>query len=303
MYGFGTRCFGFSLACVRWVFERGGRLFVDWILTRVPFGHHAFLLKSSKLPAIVDRGQKFPQQKDGQPNQNNGCNHGQYNSQHEHLRWTFPFFLGLHYDLLSAVVVGELVPAVILVEEGTLVVVLLFVDLHLLDRNRHEQSAVGGTIRRISQRTRLVLLTLDAVFELIAPSRTGWALLAESARVATLLSYLTSATSALASTMTGAYFSTSRWDTAFVGSLAVTCRSRPAFLTDTLSAGALPLLRPGTQQPIVTITGKVITFAELTGDDLLRVDPFVTVAHSTDTLSPSATFERGIRLPTAFSQT
>lgn len=144
-------------------------MFVDWILTRVPFGHHAFLLKASKFPTIVDCGQQLPQQKDSQANQNNGCDHCQHDAQHEHLRWTFPFFLSFHDNLLSTIVVGKFIPAVVLVEEGTLVVVLLFVDFNLLDRNRYEQGTVGGTVCWVGQRARLVLLTLNAVLELIAP--------------------------------------------------------------------------------------------------------------------------------------
>lgn len=184
----------------------------------------------------MDCGQQFPQQKDGQSNQNNGCNHCQYNAQHEHLRWAFPFFLSFHDDLLPAVVVGKFVPTVVLIEEGTLVIVLLLVNFDLLNRNRDEQGTVGGTVRWIGQWARLVLLTLDAVLELIAPSRTGWTLLAESTRVATFIGYLTSTTAALANTMTGANFPTGWWNTAFVGSLAITRRSRPSFLADTLSA-------------------------------------------------------------------
>lgn len=53
----------------------------------------------------------------------------------------------------------------------------------------------------------------------------------------------------------------------------------------------------------MAIAGEVITFAEPTGNYLLRVDPFVTIAHPANTLSPSTTFDGGVRLPTAFGQT
>lgn len=65
----------------------------------------------------------------------------------------------------------------------------------------------------------------------------------------------------------------------------------------------MSLLRSGAQQSVVAIAGEIITFAELAGDYLLRVDPFVTIAHPAYTLSPSTTFDRGIWLPTAFCQT
>lgn len=49
-------------SAIHWIFECGRRLFVNWILSRIPFSHHAFFFEFGKFSSVSHRRDEFPHQ-------------------------------------------------------------------------------------------------------------------------------------------------------------------------------------------------------------------------------------------------
>lgn len=165
------------------IFECRCGLFVDWILARIPFGHHSLLFKSRKLTTIMNGREKFPKQQHCQSNEDNCCDHSKNNSKKENFRWTFRMLLSTNMDCDGSIgcdglIVHELITTIVFIVEGTEMRVLLFIVVNIFDTDRHKKSTILSTFVGILQRSFLVLLTFDAVFELVAAARTCWAFVA-----------------------------------------------------------------------------------------------------------------------------
>lgn len=74
-----TTCLLFPTICR--VLERRCGLFVNGILACVPFGHLAFLLEARELSSIMNDGEQFPQEQQGEPDGNDGTDNTQDDAQ------------------------------------------------------------------------------------------------------------------------------------------------------------------------------------------------------------------------------
>lgn len=103
-----------SFALVLWIDDGCYGTFVDWILTRVPFGVHLFLLKLCKLSAVVDDHEQFPDEQQGEANEHNAGYHTCHNGNDVRSRRAVQFLY--HIDLLGGILgdgVGVIEPAVV----------------------------------------------------------------------------------------------------------------------------------------------------------------------------------------------
>ena len=210
MYKFLGQLFIISFSSVSRIFEGGGGLLENGILSRVPLGQHPLLLKFCELSPVVYTGEHFPHKNESQTNGNYGTDNSQHNSHDVHNNRTLFGFLdpNLQFSGLVFVSVDKGKSTVVIINKSTKSFVVLdqvLRFLHDLRLKGAETALVDSPLVFLShQLPGAEDLTLDAGLELLALAGTGRTVLAVLPTVLALLRLLALTLPALAGPVAGA---------------------------------------------------------------------------------------------------
>lgn len=232
---------------------------------RVPFGHAALFLEAREFTAIVNGGEKLPQQQHCHPDQHNRSDYTENNRWDKHLRWAHRLLFGKHMPILVHHK-GE--STVVVIVEHANVIVLLLVH-HLLHRGRRKQRTIRSAVLGQRVLALLVHLALHTVLVVVAP----W--IARRTRF-TVLARVVAVRRVLALAFAAHAFAFARTHLAFARRYAALVRNQ-TIASDTLvgrialafAAIAVPVT--GAQFVVATFAREVVAFAEGAGEHLFGV--------------------------------
>lgn len=165
-------------------------MFVNRILSRIPFSHLAFFFKASEFSAIVDDGEQLPEKQQREAHGQHGTANAKNDAQNvQHPRTLFRSLVTNPQFAVDGAV-NERHAAVIVVDEPARLLISTFLRRCNIDIDGDERA--GGAFllsARLGEFACFERLALEARFVLSALARARWAFLAVLTRIASSVLY------------------------------------------------------------------------------------------------------------------